>query len=321
MINARNVVVFDDARIPSIMVRFDKCKNADLFVGGSEQTHPAFIINGEEVESIYISKYPCTMINGKPYSLPFMPPATEITLDSAAAACFSKGAGWHLMTAAEWGLAALESALGDLPRGNTNSGASHSHPEEQGARYECGNGKTLTGSGPSAWAHDHTPYGVYDLCGNVWEWIAGLRLMDGRIDIINNNDAANPIDTSRSSPLWTPVPSHGGKPTRFAIEGCNVKFTDRADIPADWDGCAWRDVEFEIEPTELLKALAICPVDTADEKSYLFTNCDGERLPCRGGSWGSAANAGVFALSLYPPRSNVYTNIGFRAAYYCKTEN
>ncbi len=93
MINARNVVVFDNEGIPSIMVRFDKCTNADLFKGGSEQMHPAFIIDGKEVDEIYIAKYPCTLINGKPYSLPYTKPATDIDFDSAARACFSKGEG------------------------------------------------------------------------------------------------------------------------------------------------------------------------------------------------------------------------------------
>jgi len=38
------------------------------------------------------------------------------------------------------------------------------------------------------------------------------------------------------------------------------------------------------------------------------------RLPLRGGNWNNGANAGVFALNLNNPRSNVNTNIGFRAA-------
>jgi hypothetical protein len=77
------------------------------------------------------------MINGKPYSLPYMRPATGINLD-AAAACFSKGAGWHLLTAPEWALAALESAKGNTPpRGNTNYGRSHSRPEEAGECYDA----------------------------------------------------------------------------------------------------------------------------------------------------------------------------------------
>jgi hypothetical protein len=38
------------------------------------------------------------------------------------------------------------------------------------------------------------------------------------------------------------------------------------------------------------------------------------RLPYRGGNWNNGANAGLFALNLNNPRSNVNTNIGFRPA-------
>jgi len=42
----------------------------------------------------------------------------------------------------------------------------------------------------------------------------------------------------------------------------------------------------------------------------------GDRLfPYRGGNWTNGANAGVFALNLNNARSNVNTNIGFRAAF------
>lgn len=315
MINARNVVVFDNEGIPSFMVRFDKCTNADLFKGGSNQTHPAFIIDGKEVDRIYIAKYPCTLINGKPYSLPFTKPATDIDFDEAAKACFSKGAGWHLLTAAEYALVALESEKnGTPPRGNTNFGASHSNPEEKGVRCDGGY-KTATGSGPSAWAHDHTPYGVYDLCGNVWEWVNGMRLMDGRIEVIENNNAANPVDVGAASPLWKPVLC-GGEPTRFIVDDEGVRLTAAGENCTDWDGCAWKDLHRDIEPPELLKALALCPESEINKDSFLYVDTNGEMLPFRGGRWRDGAGAGVFALRLGNPRSSVNAHLGFRSAFY-----
>lgn len=320
MINARNVVVFDNEGIPSIMIRFDKCTNADLFKGGSNQTHPAFIIDGKEVDEIYIAKYPCTLINGKPYSLPYTKPATDIDLDSAAQTCFSKGEGWHLLTAAEYGLVALESEKnGTPPRGNTNFGASHSHPEEKGVRCD-GSYKTAAGSGPSTWAHDHTPFGVYDLCGNVWEWINGLRLMDGQIEVIENNNAANPVNFEAASPLWNPVLCNG-EPTHFVINENGLKLTAGDETYGTWDGCAWKDLQCDIKPPELLKALALCPESSASKGSFLFVDLGGERLPIRGGYWHDGAGTGVFALDLDRPRSGVYGSVGFRSAFYRKTDN
>ncbi len=35
-------------------------------------------------------------------------------------------------------------------------------------------------------------------------------------------------------------------------------------------------------------------------------------LPLRGGNWNNGSNAGLFALNLNNPRSNVNTNVGFR---------
>lgn len=60
------VAIYDNAGIPSIMHRFRRVSNKDLF-GGEDKPHPAFVIGGEVVDKIYISVYQNTMINGKPY--------------------------------------------------------------------------------------------------------------------------------------------------------------------------------------------------------------------------------------------------------------
>lgn len=100
------VAIYDNAGIPSIMHRFRRVTNKELF-GGSDAVHPAFIIGGEVYDEIYISVYENTMINGKPYSLPLQEPVTNITMEDFAQACFSKGEGWHCLTAAENNDAAL----------------------------------------------------------------------------------------------------------------------------------------------------------------------------------------------------------------------
>lgn len=98
------VAIYDNAGIPSIMHRFRRVTNKELF-GGSDAVHPAFIIGGEVYDEIYISVYENTMINGKPYSLPLQEPVTNITMEDFAQACFLQGRGLALPDGSGVGLA------------------------------------------------------------------------------------------------------------------------------------------------------------------------------------------------------------------------
>ena len=168
----RNEVIFDSRGIPDTMVVFTP----------DELGLPAEI-RGKAVKEYAISKYPNTLIGGVPYSMPYQQPAVNINHDEAIRLCEAKGPGWHLLTNDEWAALAHQSRKnGTLPRGNTDCGKSHSHPEETGTTYkgDSGSSKTLTGSGPVTWNHTHTAEGVADMCGNIWEHVGGIRFMDGQ---------------------------------------------------------------------------------------------------------------------------------------------
>lgn len=176
----RNEVIYDKNGRPDIMVVFTP----------SELGLPD-TLRGRKVKEYAISKYQNTLIDGVPYSLPFMKPAVNISHDEAIRLCESKGEGWHLITNDEWVALGFWSWDNDtMPTGNTASGKSHSHPEQTGTTYEGGCGKTLTGSGPVQWNHDGTAYGVADMCGNIWEHVGGVRFMNGMPQVIPNNGAA-----------------------------------------------------------------------------------------------------------------------------------
>ena len=96
-----NDILYDDKGLPSIMVRIPKFKISDVITGGADSVHPAFIVNGVEVEEIYISKYQNVVNNSRAYSLPCEDPKANINLDQAINYCAAKGEGWHLMTRAE----------------------------------------------------------------------------------------------------------------------------------------------------------------------------------------------------------------------------
>jgi len=118
-----NTILMDDKGLPSVMVRIPKFKISDVIVGGSDSTHPAFIVNGQEVDAIYISKYQNVVYDGRAYSLPLEDPKASINFETALSACTAKGRGWHLMTRAEWAAIALWCRKNNLmPKGNNNYG-------------------------------------------------------------------------------------------------------------------------------------------------------------------------------------------------------
>ena len=73
---------------------------------------------------------------------------------------------------------------------------------------------TLTGSGPVKWSFLHDPSMEADIGSNGDCWLYGLKLLNGEIQILPDNDAADPdADLSASSSAWRailPTGSNGG---------------------------------------------------------------------------------------------------------------
>ena len=290
-----------------MMVRIPKFKVSDVIPGGREETHPAFIVNGSEIPAIYISKYQNIIVNERAYSLPFQKPAVSVDFGSAKKACEAKGPGWHLMSNAEWAAVMLWSMKnGTLPRGNNNWGSNYDYEDETGICFD-GN-KVLTGSGPETWSHDHTQNGIFDLTGNVWEWVDGLRLVNGEIQVIPNNDVAKQVDSSD----WQPI-LIDGKSIKVSETEDGLKLT--TDEPqGDFNGCSFGDLETDINVPNLLKELAIYPANTGID-DYFWAGVRGTRAALRGGGWGRASNTrSGFALDLGDLPSARGISVGFRAA-------
>lgn len=339
-----NSVIFDVDGYPSIVVRFDKKQIADLITDGSASTHPAFIVNGVEVPAIYISKYQNFVMNGKAYSLPFKDPAVYVNFDQAKQYCEAKGAGHHLMTNAEWAAIALWCRKNNcMPRGNNNYGKDHSAAWEKGIvvhTYESGgqtyNGRVATGSGPVSWSHDGTPAGIWDLNGNVTEWVGGYRTLDGEIHIIPDNNAAAQVDQGLNSTLWKAILENGSLADPGAADTLKWDFLS---MPSGASGFQFRlvknivnrpdsddpygEIVFSsltavegLTVPEILKALALMPADSGDHGSdRIYMRNRGERLGRRGGHWPSASCAGVFYLDGNHARSASAYSIGFRSAF------
>lgn len=302
----RNEVIFDDRGRPDILVVFtpDELKLPDT-------------LKGRKVKEYAISKYPNTMIDGRPYSLPFMPPAVNVNHDEAIRLCEAKGPGWHLITNDEWAALARQSWENDtVPTGNTNSGKSHSHPEQKGTTYQNSYGKTLAGSGPIEWNHDRTAEGVADMVGNVWEHVGGVRFLNGQAQIIPNNEAAAGADQSPDSKEWTAIYTPDGDPVYYNVKDGEIVLQPTAPEGKDYDGVPFCDLHerADMDVPDKLIELGLYPAPGYEGEEYFWLDTDGERCVFRGGDWYSGAGAGVFYLSGNGSRSHSHANIGFRSA-------
>ena len=302
----RNEVIFDDRGRPDILVVFtpDELKLPDT-------------LKGRKVKEYAISKYPNTMIDGRPYSLPFMPPAVNVNHDEAIRLCEAKGHGWHLITNDEWAALARQSWENDtVPTGNTNSGKSHSHPEQKGTTYQNSYGKTLTGSGPIEWNHDRTAEGVADMAGNVWEHVGGVRFLNGQAQIIPNNEAAAGADQSPDSKEWTAIYTPDGDPVYYNVKDGEIVLQPTAPEGKDYDGVPFCDLHerADMDVPDKLIELGLYPAPGYESEEYFWLDTDGERCVSRGGAWYNGPYAGVFSLAGSNSRSGVYTALGFRSA-------
>ncbi|MBQ9783892.1 MAG: SUMF1/EgtB/PvdO family nonheme iron enzyme [Clostridia bacterium] len=328
-----NAVITDDAGRPSVMVYVPRFYLDEVIDGASHLPHPAFVVGERVLDGVYISKFQNVVIDGRAYSLPDKDPAVRIDFDAAHAACTKKGAGFHLMNAAEWGAIALWCQKnGWLPFGNNDYGRDAQETQTTATVSYCdeasGICRVATGTGPVEWSHNRRADGIYDLNGNVWEWNGGIRLVFGELQILpdpEKPDAWRAIDAVTGELIQPDGKgsTHNSVKLDF-VEGAWQYVS--ASIASACDGfrfCAFVDVTAHPSvcrrAKEWLYALGCMPTPqtiVSKEVSMYANNGAAERMAFRGGRWGQGANAGVFKTCFDDPRTYSGDAVGFRAAYY-----
>ena len=147
----------------------------------------------------------------------------------------------------------------------------------------------MTGSGPAGWRHDLSSFGIADLVGNIWEWVGGLKIVDGAIKMPADN-------------------YYGQDDSSWADQDATITDAD----PWSSGGVTLGGSA----DAALLKAALLDPATVSDQANgRLYVNESGEGVPRRGGSWSIGSFAGLAALHLGSTRSASGGGLGFRPAF------
>lgn len=317
----------------NIIQKFD-LSSIDASLSG---THPAFIVDGVEKPEIFIGTYQGRIVGGELLSLPNVEPTYSTNFTTFLNAARASGNGHHLITNAEWSAVALQCFKDNKqPMGNTYYGRSSENPLLIGRRADglnpgdtAGTGRTLTGSGPVQWRHNGKENGIADFSGNVWEWNSGMRIFNSEIQVIADNNASKlAIDLGAASTEWKAIDGETGNlvtPDGAGTTVGTIKYADGGTADYTINGGSFGAIR-NLSTTKpvtaaalaRLKALCLYPLveDTAlFSGDYFAKSMTGETLPFRGGNWGNAASAGVFALDLRNARSYPSAGVGARPAF------
>ncbi|MCW8209500.1 hypothetical protein D8B24_21410 [Verminephrobacter aporrectodeae subsp. tuberculatae] len=327
-------VMYTAAGHPCYMSVIPKFNLEDIHASLGTGVHPAFIVNGIEKDAIYIGQYQGIVEDENLLSIPGVQPASGWGFDDLQQMAKNNGVGWHVMTHAEWAAIALWCwKNGTMPRGNTDGGKSHSMPHETG---RSDGGWIYTGSGPASWRHNGLPHGIADLTGNFPEWLGGLRLNEGEIQILPNNDVAdNTRPQSADSALWRAISASDGAlvapgtagtlkyDAATAVTGSDTQAAILSDSktnptnPTNPGGNGYNTrnpfksmgVKAGLTVPAIAKALGLYPVVDSNLGDDAFWMCNhGKRLPLVGGGWQDGSRAGVFARNFCGSRTGMNTS-------------
>ena len=192
---------------------------------------------------------------------------------------------------------------------------------------------TLTGSGPLSWCLGSDPGSLVDIQGNASEQVYGYRLVDGEIQILPNNDAADPtVDLFATSSLWKAIkPSLTDETYTLVDPGTNgtlhwnwlnSKVTLDTTSIEDSESRSTAFTQLAVDSTHvpyiptIMRELGLfpCSGDTVT-KGTVYVNLSGERFPRRGGSCTYTSSAGLGYMVAGYARSHTGTIYGGRGRF------
>lgn len=190
-------------------------------------------------------------------------------------------------------------------------GGAEAYPELRDESGSCL--LTLNGTGPMDWQLGGRPGGMCDVAGNLWEMDFGYRTVDGEIQVLPDNDAADAdADLSADSSAWRAiVPNAGDDGYRLVQPGtagtlhwtwANGKITLDTAAPENDGVTRWTKFkELAVNAANvpyvpcILRELGLFPTEGSTVDGICGFAPGGERMALRGGSCESGSNMGLGA--------------------------
>jgi hypothetical protein len=155
---------------------------------------------------------------------------------------------------------------------------------------------------------------VADLVGNVWEWQAGLKFVDGRVYMPEDNQ----YDLSDAGYPATDVYIDKAGDAPQLSDQVTAQTVDDGSMYVD----TWRTVTAspgydalpEASRNRMVQSL-IQPASGSGLVGQFYARNHDERLPIRGGTRFYTSTAGLGCLNAYSARSHSYYHFGFRPAF------
>jgi len=197
---------------------------------------------------------------------------------------------YHLVTPYEWASVAYWCCMHTQPKGNNDYGNNTGDSDSDGTTFGIRDPQTgyytdgkwdrvLTGTGPRTWSHNQQASGIWDLNGNVWDWV-DLEVTGNGTTIV----------------ITTGFPGAG-----YSIP-TSSNYINQLE-----------DTDTTVKTMAIPKTLGSANASYGND--YCWVNVAANTYAAiRGGCWDNGTKAGVFSLALNYAPSATYTHIGFRAA-------
>ena len=194
--------------------------------------------------------------------------------------------------------------------------------------------RTLNGTGPLDWYLGSDPANLSDIIGSSMEQQYGYRIYDCELQILENNNAADPdADISASSAAWKAIlPNAGDDGYTLVAPGTSgtlhwnwdtvtskiILDTQCDDMTLGSKGTSFKDLKAHATRLpyvpSIVKELGLFPTGNDDNtEGYYYINfAAGEFFPRRGGYSNHTSLAGLGYVASYGSRGSAYLGYGCR---------